>query len=138
MINFLICTSCACLGTNTAIFLLCSKRQIKKPKPIPVEEVESIIREEKEEQEKVEKEFEEMENMGKVESFSKPVEESEVMLMNKIKKQFKKSPSKGGTSQRAFSPGSTVHVLSGPFEDFTGSILEVNRKNKKVGMVRCS
>lgn len=73
-----------------------------------------------------------MEGMGNVESFSKPVEESELMLMNKIKKQFKKSPSKSGTSHRAFSPGATVHVLSGPFEDFGGSILEVNRKNKKV------
>ncbi|CAN6322144.1 unnamed protein product [Urochloa humidicola] len=107
------------------------KRQIKKPKPIPIEEVESIIREEKEEQERVDREFEEMENMGNVEAFTKPVEQSELMLMNKIKKQFKKSASKGGTSQRAFSPGATVHVLSGPFEDFTGSILEVNRKNKK-------
>jgi len=107
------------------------KRQIKKPKPIPIEEVESIIREEKEEQEKVDREFEGMENMANVESFSKPVEKSELMLMNKIKKQFKKSPSKGGTSQRAFSAGATVHVLSGPFEDFIGSILEVNLKNRK-------
>ncbi|CAD6215259.1 unnamed protein product [Miscanthus lutarioriparius] len=107
------------------------KRQIKKPKPIPIDEVESIIREEKEEQERVDREFEEMENMGNVEPFSKPVEESELMLMNKIKKQFKKSSSNGGTRHSAFSPGATVHVLSGPFEDFTGSILEVNRKNKK-------
>ena len=73
--------------------------------------------------------------MANVESFSKPVEKSELMLMNKIKKQFKKSPSKGGTSQRAFSAGATVHVLSGPFEDFIGSILEVNLKNKKVGQL---
>ncbi|OEL25026.1 hypothetical protein BAE44_0013942 [Dichanthelium oligosanthes] len=86
------------------------KRQIKKPKPIPVDEVESIIREEKAEQEKVDREFEEMENMGNTESFSKPVEESELMLMNKIKKQFKKSPSKGGTSHRAFSPGATIDI----------------------------
>jgi transcription antitermination factor NusG len=75
-----------------------------------------------------------MENMGNVEPFSKPVEESELMLMNKIKKQFKKASSKGGTRHSAFSPGATVHVLSGPFADFTGSILEVNRKNKKVGL----
>ncbi|GJN22819.1 hypothetical protein PR202_gb10418 [Eleusine coracana subsp. coracana] len=70
------------------------KRQIKKPKPIPLEEIESIIKEEKEEQERVDREFEEMDNMGNVESLSKPVEDSELMLMNKIKKQFKKSPAK--------------------------------------------
>ncbi|KAL6638176.1 hypothetical protein ACP70R_025748 [Stipagrostis hirtigluma subsp. patula] len=110
------------------------KRQIKKPKPIPVEEVESIIREEKEEQEKADKEFEEMENIGNVESFSKPVEDSEVMLINKIKKQFKKSPSKGSTSHSGFTPGASVHVLSGPFAGFTGSLLEVNRKNKKAAV----
>ncbi|KAL5219311.1 hypothetical protein ABZP36_019995 [Zizania latifolia] len=108
------------------------KRQIKKPKPIPVEEVESIIREEKEEQERIDREFEKMENGGNVESFNKPVEDSELMLINKIKKQFQKSTSKGGTSHSAFTPGATVHVLSGPFAGFTGSLLEVNRKNKKV------
>lgn len=107
------------------------KRQIKKPKPIPVEEVESIIREEKEEQERVDREFEEMENGGIVESFNKPVEDSELMLMNKIKRQFKKPISKGGSNHNAFTPGASVHVLSGPFEGFTGSLLEVNRKNKK-------
>ncbi|TVU44335.1 hypothetical protein EJB05_03771, partial [Eragrostis curvula] len=107
------------------------KRQIKKPKPIPIEEVESIIKEEKEEQERADREFEEMDNMGNVESFSKPVEDSELMLMNKIKKQFKKSPSKSSTSHSAFTPGASVHVLSGPFAGFTGSLLEVNRKNKK-------
>ncbi|KAL6894374.1 hypothetical protein ACP4OV_008472 [Aristida adscensionis] len=107
------------------------KRQIKKPKPIPVEEVESIIKEEKEEQEKADREFEEMENMGNAQSFSKPVEDSELMLINKIKGQFKKSPSKVSRSQSAYIPGASVHVLSGPFEGFTGSVLEVNRKNKK-------
>ncbi|XP_062214108.1 uncharacterized protein LOC133915104 isoform X2 [Phragmites australis] len=107
------------------------KRQIKKPKPIPVEEVESIISEEKEEQEKADKEFEEMENMGNAESFSKPVQDSELMLINKIKKQFKKSPSKGSTSSSAVTPGASVHVLSGPFASFNGSLLEVNHKNKK-------
>uniref|UniRef100_A0A0A9H6E4 KOW domain-containing protein n=1 Tax=Arundo donax TaxID=35708 RepID=A0A0A9H6E4_ARUDO len=89
------------------------------------------MREEKEEQEKVDKEFEEMENIGNVESFSKPVEDSELMLMNKIKKQFKKSPSKGSNSHNTFTPGASVHVLSGPFAGFTGSLLEVNRKHKK-------
>ncbi|KAG8061585.1 hypothetical protein GUJ93_ZPchr0003g17653 [Zizania palustris] len=111
------------------------KRQIKKPKPIPVEEVESIIREEKEEQERIDREFEKMENGGNVESFNKPIEDSELMLINKIKKQFKKSTSRGGTSHSAFTPGATVHVLSGPFAGFTGSLLEVNRKNKKVRLM---
>uniref|UniRef100_A0A0A9EMR7 KOW domain-containing protein n=1 Tax=Arundo donax TaxID=35708 RepID=A0A0A9EMR7_ARUDO len=69
--------------------------------------------------------------MGNVKSFSKPVEDSELMLMNKIKRQFKKSPSKGSTSNSAFTPGASVHALSGPFAGFTGSLLEVNRKNKK-------
>uniref|UniRef100_A0A453MBN1 KOW domain-containing protein n=1 Tax=Aegilops tauschii subsp. strangulata TaxID=200361 RepID=A0A453MBN1_AEGTS len=80
-----------------------------KPKPIPVEEVESIIKKEKEEQEKADKEFEDLENWDKG-SFGKPVEDPELMLINKIKKQVKKSTTKG----------------------FTGSLLEVNRKNKKV------
>uniref|UniRef100_A0ACD6A2K7 Uncharacterized protein n=1 Tax=Avena sativa TaxID=4498 RepID=A0ACD6A2K7_AVESA len=108
------------------------KRQIKKPKPIPVEEVELILKKEKEEQEKVDKEFEDLENWDNVESFSKPTEDSELMLINKIKKQVKKSTSKGVSSQSTFTPGTSVHVLSGPFEGFTGSLLEVNRKNKKV------
>jgi hypothetical protein len=37
------------------MFLLCSKRQVKKPKPIPIEEVESIIKEAKEEQERADR-----------------------------------------------------------------------------------
>ena len=109
----------------------CSKRQIKKPKPIPVEEVESIIKKEKEEQEKADKEFEDLENWDKG-SFGKPVEDSELMLINKIKKQVKKSTSKGASSNDTFTLGASVHVLSGPFAGFTGSLLEVNRKNKKV------
>ncbi|KAM3279611.1 hypothetical protein ACQJBY_046773 [Aegilops geniculata] len=107
------------------------KRQIKKPKPIPVEEVESIIKKEKEEQEKADKEFEDLENWDKG-SFGKPVEDSELMLINKIKKQVKKSTTKGVTSNDTFTLGASVHVLSGPFAGFTGSLLEVNRKNKKV------
>ncbi|VAI24391.1 unnamed protein product [Triticum turgidum subsp. durum] len=107
------------------------KRQIKKPKPIPVEEVESIIKKEKEEQEKADKEFEDLENWDKG-SFGKPVEDSELMLINKIKKQVKKSTSKGASSNDTFTLGASVHVLSGPFAGFTGSLLEVNRKNKKV------
>ncbi|XP_044985813.1 transcription termination/antitermination protein NusG [Hordeum vulgare subsp. vulgare] len=108
------------------------KRQIKKPKPIPAEEVESIIKKEKEEQEKVDKEFEDLENWNNVGSFSKPVEDSELMLINKIKKQVKKSTSKGASSNDTFTLGASVHVLSGPFAGFTGSLLEVIRKNKKV------
>ncbi|EMS66512.1 Transcription antitermination protein nusG [Triticum urartu] len=111
------------------VFLI--KRQIKKPKPIPVEEVESIIKKEKEEQEKADKEFEDLENWDKG-SFGKPVEDSELMLINKIKKQVKKSTSKGASSNDTFTLGASVHVLSGPFAGFTGSLLEVNRKNKKV------
>ncbi|KAM3261829.1 hypothetical protein ACQJBY_052490 [Aegilops geniculata] len=107
------------------------KRQIKKPKPIPVEEVESIIKKEKEEQEKADKEFEDLENWDKG-SFGKPVEDSELMLINKIKKQVKKSTSKAASSNDTFTLGASVHVLSGPFAGFTGSLLEVNRKNKKV------
>ncbi|XP_020186537.1 uncharacterized protein [Aegilops tauschii subsp. strangulata] len=107
------------------------KRQIKKPKPIPVEEVESIIKKEKEEQEKADKEFEDLENWDKG-SFGKPVEDPELMLINKIKKQVKKSTTKGASSNDTFTLGASVHVLSGPFAGFTGSLLEVNRKNKKV------
>uniref|UniRef100_A0A453MB17 NusG-like N-terminal domain-containing protein n=1 Tax=Aegilops tauschii subsp. strangulata TaxID=200361 RepID=A0A453MB17_AEGTS len=106
------------------------KRQIKKPKPIPVEEVESIIKKEKEEQEKADKEFEDLENWDKG-SFGKPVEDPELMLINKIKKQVKKSTTKGASSNDTFTLGASVHVLSGPFAGFTGSLLEVNRKNKK-------
>lgn len=108
------------------------KRQIKKPKPIPIEEVESIFRKEKEEQEKADKEFEELENWDNVKSFGKPVEGTELMLINKIKKQVKKSTSKGGSGDNTSTPGASVHVLSGPFADYSGSVLEVNRKNKKV------
>lgn len=108
------------------------KRQIKKPKPIPVEEVESILKKEKEEQEKADKEFEALENWDSPESFSKPVEASELMLINKIKKQVKKSTSKGVSTLNSFAPGASVLVLAGPFAGFTGSLLEVNRKNKKV------
>ncbi|KAM0928113.1 hypothetical protein ACQ4PT_002278 [Festuca glaucescens] len=108
------------------------KRQIKKPKPIPLEEVESILKKEKEEQEKADKEFEDLENWDSVESFSKPVEDSELMLINKIKKQVKKSTSKGVSTLNPYTPGASVHVLSGPFAGFSGSLLEVNRKNKKV------
>jgi transcription antitermination factor NusG len=71
--------------------------------------------------------------VGNAELFSKPVEDSELMLMNKIKKQFKKSTPKSSTSHSTFTPDARIHVLSGPFAGFTGSLLEVNRKDKKVG-----
>jgi transcription antitermination factor NusG len=118
------------------ILSLCSKRQIKKPKPIPLEEVESILKKEKEEQEKADKEFEDLENWDSVESFSKPVEDSELMLINKIKKQVKKSTSKGASTLNPYTPGASVHVHSGPFAGFSGSLLEVNRKNKKVSVLK--
>jgi transcription antitermination factor NusG len=124
------------LAAIVLILLLCSKRQIKKPKPIPVEEVESILKKEKEEQEKADKEFEDLENWDNVGSFSKPVEDSELMLINKIKKQVKKSTSKGVSTLNTFTPGASVHVISGPFAGFSGSLLEVNRKNKKVRVMK--
>uniref|UniRef100_A0A0A9G350 Transmembrane protein n=1 Tax=Arundo donax TaxID=35708 RepID=A0A0A9G350_ARUDO len=56
------------------------------------------MREEKEEQEKVDKEFEEMENIGNVKSFGKPVEDSELMLMNKIKNSLRNHSKKVATA----------------------------------------
>jgi transcription antitermination factor NusG len=79
-----------------------------------------------------------MHDIGNVESFSKPVEDCELMLMNKIKKQFKKSTPKNSTSHSTFMPGASIHVLSGPFTGFTGSLLEVNCKNKKVRLTIAS
>jgi transcription antitermination factor NusG len=76
--------------------------------------------------------------VGNAESFSKPVEDSELMLMNKIKKQFKKSTPKSSPSNNTFTPGARIHVLSGPFAGFTGSLLEVNDKNKKVRLMIAS
>lgn len=138
-ISYMLYDQCSLLVAAIILILPpCSKRQIKKPKPIPVEEVESIIKKEKEEQEKADKEFEDLENWNNVESFSKPVEDSELMLINKIKKQVKKSTSKGASSNDTFTLGASVHVLSGPFAGFTGSLLEVNRKNKKVRLMTTS
>ncbi|RWV98848.1 hypothetical protein BHE74_00042293, partial [Ensete ventricosum] len=113
-----------------------TKRQINKPKPVPMEEMEAIFGQAKKEQDNAVKQ-------------SKDQQEQNVLNVNgsvdSIKSATKAKPrnSKKGSkysetslvhleNHKSPAPGSNVRILSGPFSEFTGCIKELNLGSGKV------
>ncbi|CAL9776652.1 unnamed protein product [Musa acuminata subsp. burmannicoides] len=111
-----------------------TKRQINKPKPVPMEEMEAIFQQAKKEQDNAVKQ-------------SKDQQEQNVLngSVDSIKSATKTKPSDSKKGSRysesslvhledhkSLAPGSNVRILSGPFSEFTGCIKELNLGSGKV------
>lgn len=114
-----------------------TKRQINKPKPVSVNEMEVIFRQAKEEQEKFDQAFEKEEQ-------EKSIIPDTVLVGNKkstasaksrrqstIRLEQSQSSPLALESYASLVPGASVRVLSGPFTEFTGSLKELDHKKGK-------
>nr|CAD1822118.1 unnamed protein product [Ananas comosus var. bracteatus] len=102
-----------------------TKRQINKPKPVEVDEMEAVFKQAKEEQQKADQAFEEEEQGEHVN-----IRES-IKLKDKMISRLKKETSNSGKGHKSLIPGVPVRVLSGPFTEFTGRLKELDLKNGK-------
>lgn len=107
-----------------------TKRQINRPKPVSVDDMEAIFKQAKEEQEKSDQAFEEEQQAEGIVNDEKASTGSVV------------DPSRKGRSRKVsklpltrvnnkITPGSTVRVISGTFAEFTGSLKKLDRKTGK-------
>lgn len=121
------------------------KRQINKPRPVSVVDMEAIFRQAKEEQEKTDRAFEESQRgeslksgMLSVDSHLDPSVGTKSVMDSKPKKRIRKAsdPLTNGSSAakdyKLLVPGSSVRVVSGTFAEFVGSLKKLNRKSGKV------
>ncbi|XP_034692939.1 uncharacterized protein LOC117919796 [Vitis riparia] len=122
-----------------------TKRQINKPRPVSVDDIEAIFKQSKEEQEKADKAFEEEQqkeetiNPEKLIIYphldSKDVTISVVDSKPKRRSRKASKPTADGAStakhDKLLKPGSTVRVVSGTFTEFSGSLKKLDRKNGK-------
>ncbi|XP_020274188.1 uncharacterized protein LOC109848879 isoform X2 [Asparagus officinalis] len=116
-----------------------TKRQINKPKPVPVDEMEAIFQQAKEEQEKSDQAFkEEQHNSIKSIIESASNQKSAIDAKPKRKSRRGSDPSKNsqvlGENSKSLVPGSSVRVLSGPFAEFSGRLKELDPKNGKASV----
>lgn len=115
-----------------------TKRQINKPKPVSVEDIEAIFRQAKEEQEKTDQAFEEEQQIEAtlnhekldIESSLASQDVAESITGSKQKRRSKKVSK--GKDAKLLIPGSPVRVVSGPFAEFVGSLKKLHRKTGKV------
>lgn len=121
-----------------------TKRQINKPRPVSVVDMEAIFRQAKEEQEKTDQAFEEDQKEGNlnsgmlsVDSNLDPNDDTKSVTESKPKRVSRKAsdPVTNGSSRAKNYKlpvlGSTVRVVSGTFAEFVGSLKKVNRKTGK-------
>ncbi|KAK7286862.1 hypothetical protein RJT34_22181 [Clitoria ternatea] len=119
------------------------KRQINKPRPVSVEDMDAIFRQAKEEQEKIDQASKEEEkkavlNSGIPNTELEPDDVINTIINSKPKRGSRKTSDKltvaDTSSQRKdyklLVPGSTVRVVSGTFSGFTGILKKLNRKTK--------
>uniref|UniRef100_A0A5B7BM22 NusG-like N-terminal domain-containing protein n=1 Tax=Davidia involucrata TaxID=16924 RepID=A0A5B7BM22_DAVIN len=123
-----------------------TKRQINKPRPVSIDDMEAIFQQAKEEQEKTDQAFKEEQQREGIlnpeelnlvytdpQSASKDVTES--VLASKPKRRSRKAsePLAGvqSTGRKLLVPGSTVRVVSGTFAEFTGTLKKLDRKREK-------
>ncbi|KAF2288578.1 hypothetical protein GH714_008722 [Hevea brasiliensis] len=115
------------------------KRQINRPRPVSVEDMEEIFQQAKEEQEKSDQAFteqqlgEEVMNSGKIvgNDIAKSVTDSKPTGgSTKISDHLVNGSPRKKTSKR-LTAGSTVRVISGTFAEFEGSLTKINRKTGK-------
>ncbi|KAE8099283.1 hypothetical protein FH972_017277 [Carpinus fangiana] len=121
-----------------------TKKQINKPRPVSVVDMEAIFRQAKEEQEKTDRAFEEDQQkeslnseMPIVDSHLDPNDETKSEMDLKPKKKSRKAsdPLTDGSSTvkdyKLLVPGSTVRVVSGTLAEFVGNLKKMNRKTGK-------
>lgn len=116
---------------------VCRIKQINKPRPVSVDDMEAIFKEAKEAQEQADQAFvEEQQREGTIKSENLNVESNTVTTVvtesfrdSKPKSQSGKASAKGN---KLPAPGSTVRVVSGTFAEFLGTLKKVNRKTRKV------
>ncbi|XP_014516771.1 uncharacterized protein LOC106774330 [Vigna radiata var. radiata] len=120
-----------------------TKRQINRPKPLSAEDVDAIFRQAKEEQEKTDQAFEGEEKRAALVSGIRYTELEPDDVLNAIvdtksKGRHRKTSdqvtvkeaSSNRNKYKLLVPGSTVHVVSGTFSGFTGTLKKLNRKTK--------
>ncbi|XP_048226144.1 transcription termination/antitermination protein NusG [Ricinus communis] len=116
-----------------------NKRQINRPRPVSVEDMEEIFREAKEEQEKYDREFEEEQQKEGVPNSLKLADDDVTKLVtdSKSTRGFQKvsdSPANDSPRKKTSklpTAGSTVRVVSGTFAEFVGTLKKLNRKTGK-------
>ncbi|MBA0666431.1 hypothetical protein Goklo_002843 [Gossypium klotzschianum] len=119
-----------------------TKRQINKPRPVSVDDMEAIFRQAKVEQEKADQAFQEEQQgenalMSDKINIEYSVDSNGVtssVLDTKPKRQTKKKSdtvANGAKYSKQLVPGSKVRVLSGNFAEFIGSLKKLNRKTGK-------
>ncbi|KAK7287464.1 hypothetical protein RIF29_00744 [Crotalaria pallida] len=114
-----------------------TKKQINKPRPVSIDDMDAIFRQAKEEQEKIDQAFEEEEknavlNSGIPSTELEPDDVSSSTVDSKPKRLSTKT-SDQLTTRKAYKllvPGSTVRVLSGTFAGFAGTLKKLNRRTK--------
>ncbi|KAE8686972.1 MIP18 family protein [Hibiscus syriacus] len=116
-----------------------TKRQINKPRPVSVDDMEAIFRQAKEEQIKADQAFEKEQQEENALMFDKmnldySVDSDGVtssVLNSKPKRQTQKRSANGAKYSKLLVPGSKVRVSSGNFAEFVGSLKKLNRKTGK-------
>ncbi|TYI33258.1 hypothetical protein ES332_A04G120700v1 [Gossypium tomentosum] len=119
-----------------------TKRQINKPRPVSVDDMEAIFRQAKVEQEKADQAFQEEQQgenalMSDKMNIEYNVDSNGVtssVLDTKPKRKTKKKSdtvANGAKYSKQLVPGSKVRVLSGNFAEFIGSLKKLNRKTGK-------
>ncbi|KAI4356563.1 hypothetical protein L6164_000578 [Bauhinia variegata] len=122
------------------------KRQINKPRPVDVEDMEAIFKKAKEEQEKNDQAFKEEEkntmlNSGipntelDADDVSKPIVDSKPKRRSRKTSDELTNGSSTKINYKLFAPGSTVQVKSGTFAGFSGTLKKLNRKTKLATVV---
>lgn len=110
-----------------------TKRQINRPKPVPIEDIEAIFQQAKEEQEKFDQSFKEEQQKSihlviDPSSNQKPKSQATKRRSRKSSDPFN-NDTLSGDNYKSLVPGASVRVLSGPFTEFSGCLKELNHKN---------
>lgn len=110
-------------------FYSCRKRQINKPRPVDADDMEAIFKQAKEEQEKADQAFEEEQQKDEALDSKKLGVDSPLVSQNLTQTKASKKP--GGRGRKAgkqpsFKLGSTVHVTSGAFAGFSGTLKKLD------------
>lgn len=111
------------------------KRQINKPRPVSLDDMEAVFQKAKEEQEKTDRAWEEEQKAAGILNPESLGSYDSVESASKPRRQSRKSSttrSGGKEKDNSLVPGSTVQILSGTFAGFEGNLKKVNRRSKKV------
>ncbi|CAL9147032.1 unnamed protein product [Musa hybrid cultivar] len=111
-----------------------TKRQINKPKPVPMEEMEAIFQQAKKEQDNAVKQSKDQQQQNVLNGSVDSIKSATKTKPSNSKKgsRYSESSLVHLEDHKSLAPGSNVRILSGPFSEFTGCIKEVNLGSGKV------